>query len=30
LHGDDKTFKDLLKWTGALTLFLPLAAFLIR
>jgi hypothetical protein len=30
LHGDDKTFKDLLKWTVALTVFLPLGAFLIR
>ncbi|HZZ02685.1 SLC13 family permease [Paraburkholderia sp.] len=30
LHGDDKTFKDLLKWTVALTLFLPLGALLIR
>lgn len=30
LQGDDRTFRDLLKWTVALTLFLPLAAFLIR
>lgn len=29
LDGDDRTFKDLLKWTAAMTLLLPLAAFLI-
>lgn len=30
LRGDDRTFRDLLKWTVALTLLLPLAAFLIQ
>jgi Na+/H+ antiporter NhaD/arsenite permease-like protein len=30
LQGDDRTFRDLLKWTVALTLLLPLGAFLIR
>jgi Na+/H+ antiporter NhaD/arsenite permease-like protein len=29
LHGDERTFKDLLKWTAALTLFVPLGAFFI-